>query len=166
MKVERDVAAPPEAVWEVIIDIERSRDILSGITALERVDGGSDFGVGTRWRETRKVFGKQQTEEMEVTGIEPGTSYTVESDGNGAHYTSLMAVQPKGDGAVLSLQFEGEPTNTVAKIASVFGKLFEGSMRKMLQTDLDEIAAAAVADAAKADAAKADAATAAQSSPE
>ena len=145
MKVERDVAAAPESVWRILTDLERSREILSGISALERIDDGTEFGIGTRWRETRKMFGREHAEEMEVTGIEPGRSYTVESDGNGAHYTSVMAVQPKGEGSVVSMQFEGEPKTTVAKIAAVFGKLFDGSVRKMIATDLDDIAAAAEA---------------------
>ena len=143
MKVERDVAAPAERVWELITDLDRAAEVVSAIKALERLDDGSEFGVGTRWTETRKMFGRSSTEEMKVTSIDAGRSYTVETDATGAHYTSVMAVEPKGEGSIISMSLEGEATNAVWKIAAVFGKLFEGSTRKALLRDLDEIAAEA-----------------------
>jgi len=44
MTVERNVAAPSEQVWAIVSDLDRSRDVISGIIALERTDGGSGFG--------------------------------------------------------------------------------------------------------------------------
>jgi hypothetical protein len=78
---------------------------------------------------------------MEVTAIDGGRSYTVETDATGAHYASVMAVEPKGEGSsIISMSFEGEATNAVSKIVAVFGTLFEGSTRKALLKDLEEIA--------------------------
>ena len=145
MQVERDVAAPPDAVWAVITDLEGSAEIISAIMSVERIGADSGFEVGTRWKETRKLFGREGTEEMEVTAIDEGRSYAVEADGSGAHYTSVMTIEPSGDGCRLSMSFESEPTTFIARIGAAFGKLLEGSTRKMLATDLDEIAAAAEA---------------------
>lgn len=144
LSVTKDVAAPADRVWELITDLDRSTEVISAISAYERLDDGDDFGVGTRWRETRRMFGKQATEELAVTGIEPGRSYTVEGDGRGAHYTSRMMVEPLADGGSrLTMTFGGEPTGTVAKVfATTVGKLFEGPTKKALQHDLEEIAAA------------------------
>ena len=52
MTVERDVSAPAETVWAIVTDLDRTAEVISAITALERTDGGSGFGVGSAWRET------------------------------------------------------------------------------------------------------------------
>ncbi len=116
IKLTRTVAAPPQRLWEVVTDLDSVSRHISGISRIERLDGGNGFEVGTRWRETRTMFGREATEEMEVTGLEPGRSYTVEADGRGA----LARV-----------------------LAATIGRLFEGATRKALQRDLDEMAAAA-----------------------
>jgi carbon monoxide dehydrogenase subunit G len=140
MIVERDVAAPPRKVWAVVTDLDRTAAVVSGITALERTDDGQGFEVGTAWRETRVMFGRETTEPMEVTAVDEGRSYTVESTSRGVHYTSVMLVEAKGDGTLLTWEFGGEPLSTSAKLMSFVGKLFEGSMRKALAQDLDDIA--------------------------
>lgn len=140
----KDVAAPPERVWAVITDLDRSPDTISGILKLERLEGGAGFGVGTKWRETRIMFGREATEVMEVTAVDPGRSYVVEADGRGAHYRSTITVEPAEGGSRLSMTFGGEPTGVVGKVlAATVGWLFQGPTRKALQKDLEDIAAAA-----------------------
>ena len=148
LAVTTDVAAPPERVWGVITDLGRSVSVITAITAIERLDAGGPFDVGTRWRETRTMFGREATEVMEVAEIDPGTSYTVEADGRGAHYRSTMRVEALGEGSRLSMTFGAEPSGTASRLmAATVGKLFEGSTRKALQQDLADIAAAAEHDA-------------------
>ena len=64
MKVDREVAAPAEVVWAICTDLDRTAEVISAITALERTDGGTGFGVGTAWQETRVMFGRGATETM------------------------------------------------------------------------------------------------------
>ena len=150
--VERAVAAPPAVVWGIITDLDRTADVISSITAVERLDGGTGFGVGTRWRESRVLFGRQATEVLEVTALDEGRSYTVEADSRGAHYRSVLRVEADGAGSLISMSFEGEPTGTVSRLmASTIGRLFAGSTRKAMQQDLDDIAAAAEAATLKSD---------------
>ncbi len=142
---ERDVAAPAERVWDMITDLDGAAEVISGIDAVERLDSGEAFAVGTRWRETRTLFGRQATEEMEVTAIAPGRSYTVESRSRGMHYRSTMSVDPVAEGrSRLSMTFAGEPAGAVSKmLAATIGRLFVGATRRALQQDLDDIAEAA-----------------------
>ena len=146
--MERDVAAPPQKVWAIVTDLSRTAEVISAITALERTDASSDFEVGTAWRETRVMFGRESTESMAVTAIDEGRSYTVESISRGVHYTSIMKVEVKGEGTHLAWEFGAQTTSLNGKLMSVFGKLFEGTTRKALLQDLDDIAAAAEADGA------------------
>lgn len=145
MQVQRRIAAPPDRVWSIITDVEGSSTIISGIDSVEQL-GSGPFGVGTAWRETRTMFGKQATEEMRVVAVEEGRSYTVESQAAGTTYRSTMAVEPDGDGAMLSMSFSAEAGSSISKLfASTIGKLFEGGTRKALEQDLADIAAAAEA---------------------
>jgi len=144
MDASHESTADPDKVWAVLSDIDGSPETISGITAVERLDSGTDFAIGTKWKETRVMFGRESSEVMEVTAIEPGRSYTVVSDGKGATYTSIMAVEPVEGGSTISMSFGGEPTSTVSRVMSAtLGRLAAGSMRKMIEQDLKDIAAAA-----------------------
>jgi len=146
LSTSRDVSAPADAVWSVLTDLEGAADRISGILEIEILEGGGDFGIGTKWRETRKMFGREATEVMEVTELEPGKSYTTEANSHGAHYRSKMSVEPVGAGSRVTMTFAGEPHGTIAKVmAATVGKLFEGATRKAIQQDLADIAAAAEA---------------------
>lgn len=148
MHASHSSSATPERVWSVLTDLEGSPGRISGILSVERLDDGSEFGVGTKWKETRVMFGREASEVMEVTSVEPGSSYTVESDGKGAKYVSTMAVAPSAEGgSTVSMSFGGEPTGLVSRILSAtLGKLAAGATRKMIEQDLKDIAAAAEAE--------------------
>ncbi|KAA8887190.1 SRPBCC family protein [Nocardia colli] len=141
--VTREIAVPPEQVWSVITDLDRTAEVIRGITKLERVDSGTGFGVGTSWRETRVMLGKSATETMTVTAIVPGQSYTTEADSHGTHYRSIFTLTAKGNNTLLAMGFEGTPHGKVGRVAAFIGKLLEGPTRRMLRRDLDDIAAAA-----------------------
>lgn len=147
--VARDVAASSNKVWGVLTDLDQAEQTISAIEKLERLDDGTGFGVGTRWRETRTMFGRSATEDMEVTQLDPGRSYVVEAESHGARYRTVMTVEPVGDAASrLTWSFGAEPQSTMAKLAaSTIGKLVERSTRKALQQDLADIAIAAEATA-------------------
>jgi len=147
LSVSREVAVSPETLWDLITDLDRSPNVISAVTAVERLDDGTDFGVGTRWQETRLIFGKEATEVLEVTEIDPGRSYTVETDSLDAHYRSVISVEPAPGGSMITIAFDAEPTGTVSKVlAGTIGKLFEGGTRKALVKDLDDIAVVAETD--------------------
>ena len=138
--VQRRIAAPPHTVWSIIIDIEGSPDVISGIDAVDMVHGAT-FGVGTAWSETRTMFGKQATAEMQVVDVVEGSSYTVESRATGTTYRSTMSVTPDGDGSLLAMSLDAEAGSPITRVfAATIGKLFERGTRKALERDLDDIA--------------------------
>ena len=95
------VEAPIDAVFDVFSDIPRCHERIEQITAIEMLTDGP-VGVGTRWRETRMVFKRVATEEMEVTAFEPGRSYTVGCQSCGCEYEVVL--DPVPDGAIVVLQ--------------------------------------------------------------
>ena len=68
--IEERVVAAPHAVFSVATDLENVGRWMPNFVRVERLTDGR-FGVGTRWRETRKMFGAEATEEFEVTRCDP-----------------------------------------------------------------------------------------------
>jgi carbon monoxide dehydrogenase subunit G len=147
LHVSREVAAPCARVWEIVTDLDAAPSVLSGVEELERLDGGEGFGVGTRWRETRMVFGKRATEEMEVTAVEPSDHYTVVAHHGSTTYTSGVSVASIGDDRCrVGMSFHAATSGVVGRVlGATLGRLFVGATRKGLQRDLDDIAAHAEA---------------------
>jgi carbon monoxide dehydrogenase subunit G len=147
IEVTRAIAAPSGIVWAVITDLPNSPQVITGIDSVELLGGPQTFDVGTRWRETRTMFGKVAIEEMEVSAVTPGTSYSVVAASHGMHYESVFTLQPSGAaGCRLTMTFSGEPTTAASRaMAATVGRLFTGQTRKALEKDLADIAAAAEA---------------------
>lgn len=146
IEVSQHSTASPEAVWAVMIDVDASPRVISAIADLERLDGGDGFVVGTRWRETRTMFGKQASEVLEVTAIdEQARTYRVEADNDGTHYVSDMGVRADGSGSLLTMTFGAEQAGGGLRklVERTVSRAFEGATRKALQKDLADIAAEA-----------------------
>lgn len=146
LEVQKDIRASGTTVWEMITDLAGSPNVISGIETVEMLTEGP-LAVGTRWRETRTMFGKTSTEEMEVTEVKVGRSYVVEAEGHGVLYRSMMSISETGETSCrLSMTFSAEPTSTTSRFfAATLGKMFEGGTKKALQQDLEDIATAAQA---------------------
>jgi uncharacterized membrane protein len=145
VEVRRHVAAPVERLWELATDLEGAPRVVRGIETVEVLTPGP-FGVGTRWRETRRVFGRSATEEMTVTAVEPHRSYTTEASGPGVRYVSGFAFAPAAadGGTDVTATFGAEPTTTVARVlGALTAPLGRRAIAKALQQDVDDIATAA-----------------------
>lgn len=134
--------APTGRVFEVMTDLAGAAERISGIKSLEVLTDGP-FGVGTRFRETRVMFGKEATEVMEVTAVTPGEGYVVEAESCGSHYTSTIRVTAEGGGTRLSMEFHARPLSFVAKVmGAVMGPLMKRVCVKAIAQDLADIKAA------------------------
>lgn len=152
LALERSIDAPADAVWHVLTDLEGAEAVLSGVTRIERL-AGVGWAIGTRWRETRSMMGREATEEMEVVGIDPGRSTTVAAEAHGMRYRTEFTLEPlpSPDGqprTLLRMRFSGS-YQTLSWVQRVAAKLTSGIgmrvTRKAMQQDLDDIAAAAEA---------------------
>jgi carbon monoxide dehydrogenase subunit G len=144
VSVSRTAMADPARVWALATDIAGWAETMSGIDAVEVLERPA-FGVGTRWRETRTMMGRPATEEMWVSALEEGRSYTVESDSHGAHYTSVFTFRPTpAGGTEISLTFTGEASGRGARLlAALTAPLARRSVAKALEQDLIDLARAA-----------------------
>ncbi|MCX4911625.1 SRPBCC family protein [Streptomyces sp. NBC_00878] len=140
--VERRVAAAQGPVWEAITDLAGMPRVLSSVSKVEVLTEGA-FGVGTRWRETRRMFGKDATEEMWVTASEPPERYVVEAASHGSHYISEWVLRADGPATTVRMTFSAVATGGVAGLlAKIMGGLGARAVRKAIAKDLADIAAA------------------------
>jgi uncharacterized protein YndB with AHSA1/START domain len=147
--VERRIAAPADRVWKALTDIEAAPQTISGIDRIEMLSEGP-FGVGTRWRETRRMLGKEATEEMYVTACEAPSRYVVEADSHGTHYVSEFALTPGDDDATtvrMVFDMEGEPKGFTKVVMKLIGPIAYKAAAKAMTKDLADVAAAVEASA-------------------
>lgn len=75
-----------EKVWELITDIENSANFISGINNIEILNQPREGLIGLKWKETRKMFGKEAEEVMWITESEPYKYYQTRAESHGAIY--------------------------------------------------------------------------------
>lgn len=143
MKIEDQitVAAPIDVTFDTFSDIEGAAPILSGLNKVEILSDG-DVGVGTRWRETRKMYGKESTEEMWMTEFDAPNRYVVAAESHGMKYESVYDFTATDDGDThVQSTFSGEPLTLMAKIMSVPAGLMMGSVKKAFHQDMVDMKA-------------------------
>ena len=138
VEVQATVAAPPERVFAAATDLANLPETMSGIDSVEVLSDGP-FGAGTRWRETRTLYGRQATEEMWVTGFDPPRSYVVEAESHGAHYRTEITFAPEGDGTRVTFVFGARPVSFVARLFSIFSGMMMKGVKKALAQDLEDL---------------------------
>lgn len=126
-------------VFDVFTDLDSAAKHLSGIQKLEMIDGPKKMQLGTRWRETRTMMGKDSTEEMWVSELTKNKSYAVDAESHGTKYHSVFAFEDMGNKTRVTWTFGGTPQTFAAKLMSLSAKLFMGPLKKMLAQDMEEL---------------------------
>ncbi|NNJ27156.1 hypothetical protein LzC2_32560 [Planctomycetes bacterium LzC2] len=150
ISVDCRAAAPAAETFRVLTDLVNLPEAIPEILSITLLTDGP-IGVGTRYTEERKMFGKSTEETFEVTAFEPPIDdgpglFTVEADSCGMHMVAVHRVTPENDGSRIALEMTAEalPSAWMARIVSPIAGLLTGpSMRKMAKRDLERLAAAA-----------------------
>jgi carbon monoxide dehydrogenase subunit G len=128
------IAAPPERVWAVLVDVERWPERIPTVDSVERLDDGP-LAVGTR---TRLKQPRLSPAVWTVTELTDGTSYTWESKSSGVTVIASHDVEPHPDGSRLTLAL------TVSGPMAGIGWLMTRSMTKRyVETEAASVKAAA-----------------------
>lgn len=136
--VNETIEAPVDRVFALFADFHHLAQHIDGIVRSEVLTDGP-VGVGTRFRETRVMYGKEATEEMEVTRFEPGESYRVEARSHGAHYISDFRFEPQSDATRVSMTFEVIPESLLARLFSFLSGAMLKSVAKACQQDMQDL---------------------------
>lgn len=142
LSITRHARAPIELVFRRATDLRNAPQVIPAIRSLEVLTDGP-VRAGTRFRETRVVFGREHTEEMEVTAFDAPHAYTVGCESCGCRYESNLSFREKDGGTEIEMTFRAIPRTFLARL---MGRLMRPMMKKMVAEcakDLDAIAAAA-----------------------
>lgn len=142
IRVTEEIRAPRDQVYGLFTDLERVAALVQGIEQIEILSDGS-FGIGTRWRETRVMFGRPASEILEVTACDPPGSYVTETESHGMRYRASWQFEPTGSGTRVTIELTGTPLSRFAKLASPLTAVMAGSITKLVRQDLRDMAAAA-----------------------
>ena len=148
------IDAPQEAVFAAASNFPNAPQMINGIDSVEMLcpaTDGTPIGVGTRFKETRTMMGKQATETMEVTEFDPPRAYTLSALSCGVQYDCRVTCLEEtpgaggagaGGGCRLSYDITGRPQTLFAKVLSpVMGLMMKGTMRKLMEADLADVKA-------------------------
>lgn len=147
LRLSRQIPASAEQVWAVLTDIEAAPRTLSDVLSVEVLTPGP-YAVGTRWLETRKMFGFEGTEEMEVAVAEEPRRTVIVADAGGAAYRTEFLLSPisgSPDAIELTMVFSAAPQEKGGLKGALMGVMAKVGMkatRKAMEQDLEDIAAA------------------------
>ena len=142
LEISAAIAAPPHKVFALFSDLEHAAENIGAIKKLELVTPGP-MRKGTRFRETRVMYGKECTEEMEVSDFEPGKSYTVTAGSCGARFATRFDFRAEGSGTRVDVKVDATPVSLFAKLMSPLSGLMMKSMKKCFEQDLHDLKAVA-----------------------
>ena len=123
------IEAPPERVWEVLVEVEGWLRFAPHFKSIERKDEGS-FALGSKV----KVTPRWSTGSIwEVTEFEEGRSFTWEADAHpGVHVVADHVVEPDGDGTRATLSLTSSRP-LAALLAPVLVIIFRRPLRQVAE---------------------------------
>jgi hypothetical protein len=143
----KHVNAARELVFAVASDVEHWPSVFRVVERIERLTEGP-MRVGARFRETRDVGGRQRTAEFEVTEFDRPHRFVTQASMCGSLITYEHRLIPDIAGTLVELTLTTKPVSVPAKVMSPLAALMMGSMKKLIDADLEDLKAAAEQQAA------------------
>lgn len=114
--VTRVVDAPAEVVFRTVADIGHFSEAVPHIVNVEFLSEVRS-GVGTRFRETRLMNGREASTELEVTEYVENDRVRIVSEAGGAVWDTVFTVSPGDDGAELRMVMDARPRTLAARLS-------------------------------------------------
>lgn len=119
------IARPPQEVFEFITSPENAPKVVHSVKQMVPITDGP-IQVGTRYRETRVMRGKEEHAELEVVAYEPARHYGVKNHTQGIDTVYRYTFQPEANGTrvnlVCDVQARGARKMVLPLVASVLQK--------------------------------------------
>ncbi len=135
--VSREISAPAEHIFNAIADLsalpEKDPDVLRVEFVNERRQG-----VGTRFREIRRMKRREIVTELEVTEYEPGERIRMVTDSHGTVWDTVYRLSPTPRGAAVSITMDARPHKLLPRLLN---PLMKGVFRKGMQKHLEALGA-------------------------
>ncbi|WP_404452111.1 SRPBCC family protein [Virgibacillus necropolis] len=123
-----------------MLDLDSAKNWMQGLVGIERLDEGP-LQVGSQWKETRKMFGKEASEHFEVIELEEPEKIVLRCDGTKGTmgkgelvFTYIISSSDDYTDITLSGEVKG-----LTGLSKLFGKMMAGTFKKASAKDLDAL---------------------------
>jgi len=131
------IAAPIDRVFQTVSNIEGFSEAVTDILNVEFLTE-QKIGVGTRFKETRMIGGREASTILEVTEYVENERVRLVTDTFGTIWDSVFTVRGEGDATVLELTMDAKPYKLLPRLLN---PLMKGGMTKALTSDMDAVKA-------------------------
>jgi len=138
IRVSREIAAPVDKVFSMFTDVEHGTDNVSGIKSVEMMTFGP-LRLGSRWRETREVLGREDEAEMEITAFEQNHTYTITHHKAGVRVDTVFTFEKVPAGTKVSVEFGLNPQGLPPALLAPLEWAIAGKVRDVLSHDLIDL---------------------------
>ena len=136
IKVSRKINAPINVVFNTVADIRNFSEALPHVVRYEFLSE-QESGLGTRFRETRLMNGKEAMTELEVTEFVENEHVRMVADSHGAVWDTTFSVNENGR-TELTMVMDAEPYKLFARIMNA---VFKRVIAKAVERDMDLVKA-------------------------
>lgn len=133
----REIDAPVATVFETVAHADNFAAAVPHLVAVEFV-GDQRIGVGTRFRETRVLRGRQATTALEIVEYEPNDRVRLVADEGGTIWDTTFVVARTGELTTLQLTLEASAYKLTAKLMN---RLTKSLITNALEGDMDAVKA-------------------------
>ena len=141
-EVKRTVQVSKQNLYTSLLDLDAAEYWMQGLVGIERLDAGP-LHVGSQWKETRKMFGKEATEHFEVVELVEPEKVVLRCDGTKGTtgkgefvFTYFLASVDNHTEVTLYCEI-----NNLTGVAKFFGKMMAGAFKNACAKDLDSLKA-------------------------
>jgi uncharacterized protein YndB with AHSA1/START domain len=133
--VVRTIDAPVERVFDTVAHVESFAKAVPHIVGTEFLSD-VESGVGTRFRETRRMRGKETTTELEVTEYVENDRVRILADAGGTVWDTVFEVAAESDQVRLKVTMDAKAYQLMSKLVNPFIK---GFVKRAIESDMDAV---------------------------
>lgn len=137
VSVSRSINAPAAKVFSTVADINNFRKVVKDIVKVEFLTE-QQSGVGTKFRETRVMRGKEAATELEVTEYVENERIRLVSDSGGTIWDTVFTTTAHGGNTLLDMVMEARPYKMTAKLMT---PMIMSMISKAIERDMDAVKA-------------------------
>jgi hypothetical protein len=140
-RLRRHVDAPVERVFACACDFAAAPGRIRSVLRVELLTP-APIGPGTRLRQTRRLLGREVTQELQLVAFDPPHGFSLGFEDHGCRFESRMTFAPAGGGTGIELRLSATPLTAPAKLMSAALEPLIGAVAQECERDLDDLQAA------------------------
>lgn len=137
-RVDIFIKAPSEVCFAVFSDLDRMAERITALIKLEVLTEGP-MALGSKWRETRKMFGHESSEVMTISEFDSPKYYAATAASHGAEYYSRYDFVSEADGTRVTMTFRTKAVSLMAKVMAIFSGALMKSISNAISADMEEL---------------------------